>query len=70
MNAAVGAIILVLQQLEKHCAYLPKLIISGGDAEKIAEALKPHIKRVMIVENLVLQGLALLNLESQEKEDV
>ena len=65
MNAVVGAIILVLQQLEKHCAYLPKLIISGGDAEKIAEALKPHIKRVVIVENLVLQGLILL-----EKEDV
>jgi type III pantothenate kinase len=64
MNAVVGAILLVLQQLEKHCAYLPKLIISGGDAEKIAEALKPQIKRVMIVENLVLQGLVLLEKET------
>lgn len=70
MNAIEGAVNIMLQQLEKHSAYLPKLIISGGDAEKIAEALKPHLKRVMIVENLVLQGLVLLELDSLEKEQV
>ena len=63
INAIVGAIMLMLQQLEKHCAYLPKLIISGGDANRIAETLKSHIKRVIIAENLVLQGLQLLEKE-------
>ena len=64
INAIVGAMLLMLQQLEKHSAYLPKLIVSGGDAPKIAEALKPHLKRVIIAENLVLQGLVLLDLDS------
>jgi type III pantothenate kinase len=73
MNAIVGSINLMLQQLEKHCAYLPKLIMSGGDANKVAEALKPYTKRVIIAENLVLQGLVLLapvllDLDSQQKE--
>ena len=63
MNAVVGAVTLLLQQLEKHCAYLPKLIICGGDANKIADALKPHIKRAIIAESLVLQGLILLEKE-------
>jgi type III pantothenate kinase len=63
MNAVVGAVVLQLKQLEKHCAFLPKVIISGGDAVKIAEALKPQLKRVVIAENLVLQGLALLQKE-------
>jgi len=73
INAIVGSVNLMLQQLEKQSAYLPKLIISGGDANKIAEALKPHIKRVVIAENLVLQGLVLLapvlfDLDSQQKD--
>ena len=70
LNAIVGAINVMMQQLEKHSAYLPRLIISGGDANKIADALKPHIKRVIIAENLVLQGLVLLGLELREKEVV
>lgn len=64
MNAIVGEIVLALKRLEKHSAFLPKLVLSGGDANKIAEALKPQVKRVMIVENLVLQGLVLLEKET------
>ncbi|HSR02342.1 MAG TPA: type III pantothenate kinase [Methylophilaceae bacterium] len=60
MNAIVGAVVLQTKQLEKHCAFLPKVVISGGDAVKIAEALSHHIKRVIVAENLVLQGLALI----------
>jgi type III pantothenate kinase len=60
INAITGAIMVTLKQLEKHSAFLPKLVISGGDANKIADALKPHLKRVIIAENLVLQGLVLL----------
>ncbi len=64
MNAILGAIILLLKQLEKYSAYLPKIIISGGDANNIAEALKPHLKHFIIVDNLVLHGLILLEKET------
>lgn len=64
MNAVVGAVVLQMKKLEKHCAFLPKIVISGGDAVKIAEALTPQLKRVVIVEDLVLQGLALLEKET------
>jgi len=70
INAIVGAINVVMQQLEKHSAYLPKLIISGGDANKIADALKPQLKRVIIAENLVLQGLVLLESDLLQKDVV
>lgn len=65
VNAIVGAILLMLKQLEKQSAFLPKLVIGGGDVTKIAEALKPHINRIKVDENLVLQGLILL--EKEEK---
>lgn len=63
ISAVVGSVVLQLKQLEKHCAFLPKVVISGGDAVKIAEALEPQIKRVAIVEDLILQGLVLLEKE-------
>lgn len=63
INAIVGAVVLQMKQLEKHCAFLPKVVISGGDAVKIAEALSHHVKRVIVAENLVLQGLALIGEE-------
>lgn len=65
LNAAAGAIHLMLKRLEKHSGWLPKLVISGGDATKIAEALKPELKQVIMMEYLVLQGLALLGKESK-----
>lgn len=63
MNAVVGAVVLQMKQLEKHYAFLPKIVISGGDAVKIAEALKPQLKRIIVADNLVLQGLAFLEKE-------
>jgi type III pantothenate kinase len=60
LNAVAGAIGIMLKRLEKQCGWLPKLILSGGDANKIAEALKLNLKQVIITENLVLQGLVLL----------
>jgi type III pantothenate kinase len=64
-NAVVGAINLTLKRLEKHCGISPLLVLSGGDAHKIASALSLQIlnldkKQVIITENLVLQGLVLL----------
>ncbi len=67
LNAAAGALAVQLQQLQKHSDFPPKIIISGGDAFTIASALKPHLKggekQLMIVENLVLQGLTILEKE-------
>ncbi len=64
LNAVAGAIYLMMKRLEKQCGAMPKLVISGGDARKIAQALNatliPGLKRVIIIENLVLQGLVLL----------
>lgn len=68
LNAVAGAIYLMFKRLEKHSGWLPKLVISGGDAHKVAQALnhqdlKLGIKQVIIAENLVLQGLVLLGHE-------
>lgn len=67
LNSAIGAIAVMHNQLESVCGLPPKLVISGGDASTIAGALMAHLKvdekRVMIVENLVLQGLAILKKE-------
>jgi type III pantothenate kinase len=74
LNAIVGAIHLMLKRLEKHSGWLPKLVISGGDAQKIAQALNPQglnlgAKQV-IIENLVLRGLVALEKETLEKETI
>ena len=67
LNAAIGAILVMLQQLEKQYGLAPKLLISGGDAITIASALMTDLKvdekRVIIIESLVLQGLAILQKE-------
>jgi type III pantothenate kinase len=65
LNAVVGAIHLMQKRLEKRSGWLPKLVISGGDARHIAQALNVQAantgtKQVIIIENLVLQGLVLL----------
>ena len=69
LNAVVGAIHLMQKRLEKRSGWLPKLVITGGDARHIAQALNVQAtntgtKQVIIIENLVLQGLVLLNKEA------
>ncbi len=65
MHAVIGSVLLALKQLEKHSAFLPRLIITGGDAGKMASGLQNHIKKIMVEDDLVLQGSVLL-----EKEQV
>lgn len=65
LNAVVGAINLTLKRLENYSECPPLLLLSGGDAEMIAKALAMQIsnldkKQVIITQNLVLHGLALL----------
>ena len=69
LNAVLGAIHLMQKRLEKRSGWLPKLVISGGDARHIAQALNAQsantgTKQVIIIENLVLQGLVLLEKET------
>lgn len=68
LNAALGAILIQLQQLQKRSDLSPKIIISGGDASIIFNALITQLKivekQVMMAENLVLQGLAILGKET------
>jgi type III pantothenate kinase len=69
LNAVVGAIHLMQKRLEKRSGWLPKLVITGGDARYIAQALNAQAanagtKQVIIMENLVLQGLVLLSKEA------
>ena len=61
------------KRLEKRSGWLPKLVMTGGDARPIAQALNAQAantgtKQVIIIENLVLQGLVLLNKEIPDKE--
>ncbi len=68
LNAVVGAIHLMQKRLEKRSGWLPKLVMTGGDARPIAQALNVQAantgaKQVIIIENLVLQGLVLLSKE-------
>ena len=73
LNAVVGAIHLMQKRLEKRSGWLPKLVMTGGDARHIAQALNAQAanagtKQVIIIENLVLQGLVLLGKELLGKE--
>ncbi|MES2499437.1 MAG: type III pantothenate kinase [Pseudomonadota bacterium] len=67
LNAAIGSITVQLQHLQEHSDLPPKIIISGGDAFTILTGLVAHLKiaekQVMIAENLVLQGLVILEKE-------
>lgn len=72
LNAVVGAIHLVQKRLEKRSGWLPKLVLTGGNARQIAQALNAQaantgMKQVIIIENLVLQGLVLLEKEMPDK---
>lgn len=68
VNAVIGAIAVQLQNLQKNSELTPKILISGGDADFILNALITHLKiaekQVMMAENLVLQGLAILEKET------
>lgn len=61
MNAALGAILITAERLQAHYNRPPAIIITGGDAVNIKENLINEVtKQAIIVDNLVLQGLYLL----------
>ena len=58
LNAALGAIARMAEALQAQCQVMPSIVISGGNAQFIAEQLKlTSDLQVSVVENLVLQGL-------------
>jgi type III pantothenate kinase len=68
MNAIIGAILLNIERQTVHYGVPPVLILTGGDALLIKQALKNAPKQGMMpilmeVPHLVLQGLVLLESE-------
>ncbi len=58
LNAVLGAITRMSTALQKECEGTPAIIISGGNAQAIAEQLQQaSTLPVSLIENLVLQGL-------------
>ena len=61
VQAACGAITLMAKQLYLECKQTPHIIISGGNAHAIKNSLSSDVtNQALIVDNLVLQGLYLL----------
>ena len=58
LNALLGAIVRMVTALQEHCVGTPTIVISGGNAQLIAEQLQQtSTLPVSLIENLVLQGL-------------
>lgn len=61
LNAISGAIVRMVHALEQKCKQKPLIILSGGNALAIQNNLADTVtNQVIIVDNLVLQGLYLL----------
>ena len=58
LNAVLGTIARMATALQEHCVGTPTIVISGGNAQLIAEQLQQtSTLPVSLIENLVLQGL-------------
>jgi len=69
LHAVLGAISLMSNELNNYCKQVPYILISGGNSNVIKENIFVEMtKQVLIVDNLVLQGLYLL--ENFMKSDV
>ena len=72
LSAMAGAVESMLVKLQQHEGCQPRCIVSGGDAALLAEALSSRASsrsrgmenNLVIADNLVLQGLLLLERES------
>lgn len=66
LNAAVGAIHQMVNKVQQAYKTLPKIIISGGDANLIASSLTDLKTEIIIEDHLVMRGLYLSSLTSQK----
>lgn len=65
LSAAVGAIQQMIYGIQQGYTIVPKIIISGGDAYRIATSLTDSVTTdISIVDNLVIKGLYLSSLNS------
>ena len=64
LSAMAGAVNSMLVKLELHTGQLPHCIVSGGDAVLLQDMLVHyHVENIVMAENLVLQGLLILEKE-------
>ncbi|MDP3087273.1 MAG: type III pantothenate kinase [Methylotenera sp.] len=62
LTAITGAIMLMANALKAQCTQPPTIIISGGNAQQIKDNLEGNVtNQALIVDNLVLQGLYLID---------
>lgn len=67
LSAMAGAVNSMEVKLEQHAGQTPLCIVSGGDASLLQDVLvRFRIQRLTVAENLVLQGLWLLEKEKHE----
>ncbi|HZV62150.1 MAG TPA: type III pantothenate kinase [Methylophilaceae bacterium] len=64
LSAMAGAVNSMLVKLELHAGQAPYCIVSGGDAVLLQEMLVHYrVEKIVMADNLVLQGLLLLEKE-------
>jgi len=69
LSAMAGAVNSMLVKLELHTGQSPHCIVSGGDAALLQEMLVHYrVEKIVMAENLVLQGLLLLEKEMGKGE--
>ena len=62
LTAITGAIMLMTNALKVQCTQPPTMIISGGNAQQIKDNLLDSVtNQALIIDNLVLQGLYLID---------
>lgn len=67
-HAVIGAITLMASALQIQSKQIPSIIISGGDAKLIYDNLTTKMENpILIIDNLVLQGLFLIEKSMQSE---
>jgi type III pantothenate kinase len=65
LNAMAGAVLIQFNQLEKLAKQKPVLVIAGGDADSLASVLQSLGLEPKMTDGLVLEGLFLMDGETQ-----
>lgn len=69
LSAMAGAVNSMLAKMTQHAGQAPRCIVTGGNANALAEMLERfEVNKLVIADNLVLQGLLLMEKEMGKAE--
>lgn len=69
LSAMAGAVNSMLVKLQHHADQAPRCIVTGGNANELAEMLERYeVDKLVIADNLVLQGLMLMEKQMGKAE--